>query len=315
MLQLFLFLFIVPALLGRFIQSLTREEKNENFLFFFSLGFLIMVAEFALVCYPATWLDVPFHSVSLIIECLYAAESLSVLLWLYVTHHFNIKALIRKSSFATIVKSPAFWIMILICGFQIGRLMLIGPAEARDSKTYCALIIDILQSDHLFIINPENGIPLSSVFDMDLKYSLSAWYPFIAMLAKTSHLHPLIIHNTVLPPYLLLMHYLILYSLGYLLFEKKTINACMFTALCSFIYELTLYCHTPTMIKLVWPVWGKGVLSMTVVPALLVFYMIYISKESQTKSFPWIWQRRNSTVLSPVPVARKDPGSARSPAS
>ena len=288
MLQLFFLLIIVPAFLGLFIQSIVRDNNNVNYIFFFSLGFLVEVAEFALVCYPATYLDISFHVVCNTIGGIYVAESLGVLIWLLAIHRFSPNSFFNKDIIIKIMRSPSFWIMMIICGFQIGRLLFLGPSEMRDSKTYCALIVDILQSDHLFRINPESGIPIASILDMDLKYSLSAWYPFIAMLAKFGGLHPLILHNTLLPPYLLVLHYSVLYTLGYLVFKKRHVDTCIFTAFCAFIHEVTLYCHTPTMIKLVWPVWGKGVLSMTVVPVILVFFMLYVKNKSQKRMLSFL---------------------------
>lgn len=287
MLQLVCLLIIVPALLGCFIKGLIKSNRPGFSLFFFALGFIVMVGEFALICYPATFLTVPFHTVCYIIYGIYIIECLAILIWMIIMGKYH-KKLLSKETIRTWIHSPAFWMMFVICSFQIFRLLIAEPSGMRDSKSYGALIIDILQSDRLFLISPENGFPLNSVLDMTLKYSLSPWYAFISMLAKASRIHPLIISNTLLPGYLLLIHYIILYALGIYIFDRNSTNARLFTALCAFIYEVTLYCHTPTMIKLVWPLWGKGALSMTVVPALLVFFMLYIERTSQTSGFRYM---------------------------
>lgn len=81
------------------------------------------------------------------------------------------------------------------------------------------------------------------------------------------------------------MDYVMLYSLGSLLFKRDKCYACFFTAICAFIHEVTLYCHTPTMINLVWPVWGKGVVSCTIIPVLLILFVLYNDEMTNIRSF------------------------------
>ena len=285
MLQLILLLFIIPSFLGLFIQYALQINDSYPFGFFFVLGFLVMIAEFALICYPAIYFDTSFHLVCLLTSWIYGIECLLILIWLFLKTRFDIRKRFNKRRLSTIIHSPFFWAMLILCGFQIIRLIIAEPYQMRDSKTYNALIVDILQSDHLFRTQEATGFPLESVLDMKLKFSLSPWYPFISMLAKLSRLHPLIISNTILPGYILLTSYIIVNTLGYCLFNKNPARACQFTSLCAFIQEITLYCHTPTTISLVWPTWGKGCLSMTVVPAILVLFIIYTTQSSQSKNF------------------------------
>ena len=281
MLVLIVLLVIIPLILGLFVSHLAHSNQSDFSTFWFAMGFLVMVGEFAVICYPAIFLNISFHLVCYTVFGVYTVECLCIIIWAVKTKRFRKETFFTKDALSAWLRSPAFWVMVIICLLQILRLLIAAPLEMRDSKSYSALIIDIIQSDQLFRINPENGFPLKSVLDMPLKFTFSPWYAFIAMLARISHVHPLIISNTVLPPYLLLLHYVTLYALGSHLFKQKKESALAFTALCAFIYEITLSCHTPTMIKLVWPLWGKGALSMTVVPAVLVLYMMYITSHSQ----------------------------------
>ena len=290
MLILICLLVIIPAVLGKFIKSMTKPDGPETS-FFFALGFFVMIGEFALICYPAVYFDLSFHLVCIIISSVYLIECLIILTWLVKSGQFTPKIRFSKERFTAWTRSPAFWIMLALCGFQIIRLFAAQPFEIRDSKSYNVLISDILQSDHLFAINPVNGTPINSMLDIPIKFFLSPWYPFIAMLAKVSRVHFLIIINTILPGYILFLHYITIYSLGLYLFKNKKENACLFTALCAFLYEITMYCHTPTMIKLIWPVWGKGTLCMTIVPSILVLYLMYAESLPRKKSiwFPFLF--------------------------
>ena len=288
MLILIIILIIIPFILGLFIKHLLHSNIFQSTAFWFALGFLVMVGEFALVCYPAIFIGTSFHLVCYVVFGIYMTECLAIILWFFTTKQFQNKEYISKKDLGNWLRSPAFWMMIAICLFQILRLLIAGPFEMRDSKSYNALIIDILQSDQLFMRNPENGFPVHSFLDMPLKFSLSPWYAYISMVAKLSHIHPLIISNTVLPAYLLLVHYIIIFSLGLYLFAQNKKHTCLFTALFAFIQEISLFCHTPTMIKLVWPVWGKGALSMTVIPAILVLFILYVNKDSRYRSVYFI---------------------------
>ena len=288
MLAIIFLLIIVPILLGCLIQKLLKL-KTPNFSgFYFILGFLVMVAEFALICYPAIYLDAPFHIVIRIVFLLYILESVAILIWLVFTKQINLAKFYSKDAVKSYLCSPAFWLMIALCGFQIIRVALGTPYQVRDSKTYNAIVNDILQTDHLFRTFQTSGFPFASVLSMKLRFTLSPWYPFMSMLAGLSKLHPLIICNTIMPTYVLFLDYLTLYMLGVLLFEGNINYTCFFTTLCAFIHEVTLYCHTPTMINLVWPMWGKGVLSCIIVPALLILYMLCNKKHSHIQVF-WVY--------------------------
>ena len=284
MLPLFVLLIIVPFLTGYLIRQLLKLHGFPCSAFCFALGFLVMAAEFALICYPAIYLDTPFHIVCRIVSGIYIIECAAILVWIFLTKKSSVRKWFDRDRLLSVLRSPAFWIMILICGFQIARLIVLEPYQMRDSKTYNALVVDILQSDHLFRIYHPTGFPIESILEIKPKFILSPWYPFISMLAKISGIHPLIISNTVLPAYILLMSYVVLFALGYYLFNKTYSPACSFTALCALIREVTLYCHTPTMIALVWPIWGKGALALTVVPAILVLYMLYVDESSGINS-------------------------------
>lgn len=287
MIHLFLLLIIEPALLGLFIKRLVKIKSSGYSSFCFSLGFLAMIAEFAFVCYPSIYLNIPFHTVCKVICLVYLIESVAILFWLLYSKQTNIKKYLSKEKLLPFLHSPFFWIMVAFCSFQIIRLFIAEPFQLRDSKTYNALITDILQSDRLFRLRPEDGYPLESILDSELKYILSPWYPCISMFAYVSKLHPLIISNSILPSYILFIHYLILYSLGFCLFDSNHKEAFLFTSLSALIHEVTLFCHVPTMIKLVWPMWGKGVLSMTVVPAILILFMLYVDNAYGTTSL-WV---------------------------
>ena len=268
--------------------TLIKTKRFEYSVFCFALGFIVMIGEFAVFCYPAIFMDIPFHIICYLAITVYIIECLAILIWLIIGKRFNLNNFLNKDRIFSWLKCPAFWAMVILCGLQILRLVVFQTSQIRDSKSYNALVLDILQSDQLFKTNPDNGMPITSILDMELKYSLSPWYPFISMLAWCSKLHPLIILNTILPGYLLLLHYMIIFALGYLLLENGQATCC-FVALYSFIQEISLFCHTPTMIKLVWPVWGKGVLSMTVIPAVLILYMFYVDDNSQIREIGFLW--------------------------
>ena len=268
-------LIIAPLLLGALINMILKPEDSGFIPFYAVLGFLAMTAVFAALCYPATLLNIPFHSLCLAACLLYAAGCVIALIMLIRRRAGTKKPGGRFVAWlSSCLRSPAFWLMILICGAQILRLYYNEPYQPRDSKTYFAIINDIIGSDRLFRNAPFTGEALSSLADVKAKYLFSPWYPFIAMLAKVSGLHPLMIEGTVLPPYLLLLHYLMLYALGKWLLEGSRQRAFLFVFICAFLREISVTISTPSMIQLIWPLWGKGVFVSLVTPALLLLYML-----------------------------------------
>lgn len=293
MLRLVFLLILTPTALGYLIKRLLRPDFPGFAPFYFVLGFLAMVAQFALICYPATWKDYPFHKVVIAVCVLYGIECLLALV-LYVLrlragqadsgsagaeHSLTARA---KSGLAAWIRSPWFWVIIVFCGVQLARLVFGMPYEPRDSKTYNAIMNDILQTDHLFRVIPKTGRLVATPLDITLKFIMSPWYAFEAALAKAGGMHPLIIANTVMPAYVVILYYVIIYHLGMFLFKRERSGACMMTAIVAILNELTINLSVQSQILLLWPEWGKGVLSRLVLPALLLLYAFYVSDEYKT---------------------------------
>ena len=284
MLGLIFLLVIAPACLGLFFKDHILSQKEGFSPFFFVMGFLTMLAQFALVCYPATYFDLPFHRVCLFVCVLYCVECLGIIIARLIKNGFPFRAKFNTEPVRALIRSPFFWIMVAICAFQIIRLFSLQPYQMRDSRVYNGLINDIVQTDRLYRKNRVTGQILESLTGARLKTLLSPWYPFLSMIAKVSGYHALIIINTVMPSYVLLMHYLVFYDLGYYLFDHKAGDACLFTALCAFLHEITLSFNAPTMILLMWPVWGKGILAVILIPAILVLYLLYLEQAGKGNS-------------------------------
>ncbi|MBQ4361847.1 MAG: hypothetical protein II787_02890 [Lachnospiraceae bacterium] len=275
MIILFLLLIVVPALLGCLIKRIAEPRPcsfggEMSLLFCFVLGFIAMLVQFALLCYPASVLDTPFHILCLIICLVYAAECVIAVV-LTARRRRGLSGIAAR--IGPWLRSPAFWLMTAFIAFQVIRLILQEPFEPRDSKTYNAIINDIAQTDHLFRNFPLTGEPVKSLSEIKLKYIMTPWYPFMSMLAVTSGLHPLIIAQTVMPAYVLILHYIVLGSLGSFLLDRKRVSdVCLFVFICAFLREITVTTSTPSIIELVWPAWGKGALAAIIVPAVLLLF-------------------------------------------
>lgn len=275
MIILFLLLIVVPALLGCLIKRIAEPRPcsfggEMSLLFCFVLGFIAMLVQFAILCYPASVLDIPFHILCLIVCLICGIESVIALVMI-VKERPNLSGITARIS--PWLRSPMFWLMIAFVAFQVIRLILKQPFEPRDSKTYNAIINDIAQTDHLFRNLPLTGEPVSSLSEIKLKYTMTPWYPFMSMLAVTSGLHPLIIAQTVMPAYVLILHYIVLGSLGSFLLGRTRVNdISLFVFICAFLREITVTTSTPSIIELVWPAWGKGALAAIIVPAVLLLF-------------------------------------------
>ena len=122
------------------------------------------------------------------------------------------------------MKSNKFTCIItfLLIGYQLLRCFILQTDGYRDSKTYIALINDMVETNRFFLLDDVYGYFGMSLEEVSPKYIFSGWYTFEAFLSYVSGIHPLIIVNTILPPVILLFSYLSYWILSELLFGKNT---------------------------------------------------------------------------------------------
>lgn len=155
-----------------------------------------------------------------------------------------------------------------IIAYQIIRAAYFQPYEYRDSKTYIAVINDILQTNRFFLLSDSNGSVL--IEQASPKYALSGWYTFEAMISYVSGIHPLIVVNTILSPLMLLLSYISYWLLSEVLFETQYRKRLTFLLVIALLFQFLT--EDTSILFLIWPTWGKNLILSITIPLYLFFY-------------------------------------------
>lgn len=175
----------------------------------------------------------------------------------------------KPSSFSCASKYLSATTFGIIC-YHIFRLTYFQAYEYRDNISYISAINDIIETNRFFLYNEISGKVILGHTNMSRKLALSAWYTFEAAISYISGLHPLIIVNTVLPPFIILFSYMSYWLLSELLFEKQYNKRLSFLLVIALLFQF-LTEETSTLF-LIWPTWGKNLVLSVLIPIYLYFY-------------------------------------------
>lgn len=161
-------------------------------------------------------------------------------------------------------------ILFIVLGYQVFRCAFFQTIAYSDSKTYIALVNDIVETNRFYLLNDVNGSIISDISDVPQKYSLAAWYSFEAAISYLFKMHPLVIINTVLPPVIMILAYISLWLLSSLLFKNQVDKRVSFLLAIALFYQFLN--DDPAMFFLIWPTWGKNIVMSIMLPLLIYLY-------------------------------------------
>ncbi|MBO6214471.1 MAG: hypothetical protein J6N76_02910 [Lachnospiraceae bacterium] len=209
------------------------------------------------------------------------AYRLSVLGWIFVAvtvvlTAISLSVLFRKGgirlSLPKMQPDPLWVIAILWIVFQIIRVVTMQTVEYRDDRTYIAMMGDYIYNDSIFGADTDSGEPVRDISGMNVKWLISPWYHFLAVISDFAGLHPAIIYKTILPVPLMLLTYMALYELGQELgLRGRSLHGYMLISAAAF--EALAGTFDPATGFLVWPMWGKNPAGLVVVPMILSSFL------------------------------------------
>ncbi|MCI8557510.1 MAG: hypothetical protein HFI19_07055 [Lachnospiraceae bacterium] len=165
-------------------------------------------------------------------------------------------------------KSYISWtvvIAIIIIFFQLYYVHHYTYYEGDDAF-YVPIASDAIQTNQIFKIDPEQGVGEG----MYLRYVLSLWAIFYALLGNWFHIPVAIIAHTVLPFIIIPFAYLVYMLMGRYLFPKDTEAQGYFLIFAAVIHMFLPNIHTLGSSYLLLAPWmGKAVLSSISLPATL----------------------------------------------
>lgn len=271
---------MIQLLLGAFIFiSAPIFMKNRIKVFkipltsIYILEAMLLISLWTIVSLPFIYMDMKFDVAVHVYLAVLAGLYLGALVYAVIRKSGKIA---RNSSYCGEIvqfvkenKSLCAFTVITI-GYQILRCMILQTGGYRDSKTYIALINDMVETNRFFLMEDVYGYFGMSLKDVSPKYIFSGWYTFEAFISYVSGLHPLIIVNTVLPPVIMLFAYMSYWVLSELFFGKNSKKRVWFLVFIALIFQFLA--DDTGVLFMIWPTWGKNLVLSISIPMYLYYY-------------------------------------------
>ncbi len=119
------------------------------------------------------------------------------------------------------LSNPFFWGFVLIAAYEMWTYAVKEPYIYGDDVTYVRLITSFVDTNEIYVkswTGQMTSVPLS---DVDIKYLVTSYYPFLGMISILTGLHPLVLCKTVLPLVYIPVHYLIVWRIASYLFDGE----------------------------------------------------------------------------------------------
>jgi len=270
---------LVPLLLGTLYIGKTNKSDNNSIIGCYAQGMFTMWGIFQIVVIPLLLLR---KSLTLL-TIMWLIIILLLCLWALLKGHHKIISLLNPK---TIIKSILSWQMlvaILLIAFQTYMLTVQMHTDADDAF-YVAAATTALETDSILSFNAYTG---EAINNLPVRYALSPFYVFTAMIAKISSIHPTIIAHTLFPLILIPLAYIVYTLLGKHYFKNKTSAVGMFLIAISFLQMFSAFSVYTTGVFTLTRIWqGKAVLAGILLPA--IFYFSIKAFEQQASKRNWI---------------------------
>lgn len=243
-------------------------------------GFTTLLCLFHIISLPFMYNEWPFISLywlflsSVIAICI--AYCLLSFLKKRIPLKADIKTLIesirdtaKKSWWQYLILLAAVLLIIWQCSMVIQHV-----SYNVDDNFYIAESVTYLNRNVMMNTLPASGME-GSVFPAT--YLLVSWEAFLAVLSKLFLTEPAILCHSVIPVFLILLHYMILYMIGREFGKERAFPLLLFSAFLNLVSGPSTYDSGAFLILRIWQ--GKAVLANIFLPLLLyVFIRILKSK-------------------------------------
>lgn len=276
----FLFLVLIPGLLGLIITKYLEKEKN-NLILAFILGYLIEFAICQLITVPLIFIEAKFTTV------LYIYIFINAILAL-VSICLNIKRF--KELFLEFIKYiknvPKILIamVIILIGVQIYGL--VGYMHLDDDDAfYVGSAVTSVQTDTIYKYSPTTGN--ESGEHLDLRYRLGPFPVYYAIMSKIINIHPTIFAHTIMPIIFLPLSYMVIGLLAKYLFKDNNEQVMLFLLFINIMSIWGNYSIRNSFSFLLFRIWqGKSILANIIIPSVWLFYLL--GKENEFKLINYI---------------------------
>lgn len=208
----------------------------------------------------------------------------------YLLRHNNPAAPRQKTPF-----SKREWLLLgltaLVVIRQILRTTLGCGTWSIDDAWYLGISNTALYTDDVMRTDPNTGLALNYFEEMSsyLSYVFSPWPLFLAALAKMFSFSALVLARTVLPGFIIVLFYYVLYRIVLFFYKGEREKALLALLLLSVFFEI---CAVAMNVKYTWiicyPWMGKAVGPSIICPVALYFFFL-IEEETDAKRRRLLW--------------------------
>ena len=264
----------VPFILGKLILY-RRELPEARTAQLYLLGLMGEFALYQLIALPLQWLGKSLDTVTLVFTAaVLAALAADLLLW---KKDLPVTACGKK-----LVREPLFWIFAAFLLYQLWHIICWKALNYSDDVTYMTMVSDMAYTGEMYAGDDE-------------KYLFTSYYPFVAMIARTTGMKALVLTKTVIASIYLVLFYLIWGVFGAAIFPGDAKKQSLFLFFLAIATEASGYSQYTLSKRILLYTWN-GKAALYVVTLSYLFYLIW--RYFQTKP-----DRRQMAILCMVLVA------------
>lgn len=268
-----LWLVVIPFGLG-ILPCRLLQKKYRSPGMIFAVGYLIMMALFECEYLPALFLKANFTTLCLIFRISVGFLSL-------VSTILGAKGL-KDLSFP---KWNAFMVIfVIMVGLQCAARCFQGVTDGDDAY-FLGTAVTTYFSNKMYLFDPYTGF----VTGLDVRHALSPGGIFIAYLSNCMKVHPAITAHIIFADIALILHYIVYFNIGKVLFEEKEKYISLFACfICVFDVYGSVSLFTPATFLLTRTWQGKSIIANFCVPFAFLLLLLFVRKEETGK----IWKQK-----------------------
>ncbi|MBR3834628.1 MAG: hypothetical protein IKJ73_09930 [Lachnospiraceae bacterium] len=258
-------IFSVCLLCGRYIYNKVIIDSDVNYLI---IGWLFLVGGFSVISIPFLFLHTRF-------DVLYY-------LYLVVVGIITIISIMDFIKTYNKLRLPKVNTIALLCfgviSIQIILALILSHGDADDSY-YLAISNTVIDSNRIFVIDPSTG---NENFVFQSQYEMVGHEVLIGVASKFFNINPAALCHTILPVFLIILHYAVAYEICKRISEKNKWYCLLFVVLANTFSGYSVYSRGAFLLFRIWQ--GKAVLTNIVIPLLLLlFWDVYKAEEVKKK--------------------------------
>lgn len=183
------------------------------------------------------------------------------------------------SSFKKIFMSSGRFVKIITIAaislvlFQAFRMIFVSPYIDGDDTTYATLVQSMASLDSIYNIGKsKNGI--FQIYQLDKRYQVSSYYPFLAGMAVFCRVHSLVFLKTFIPVLYILMSYSVAWLFAKLFFKEKLEKKSIFILILAVINEFSFGSYYSFGRRLLMWTWNSKSICFTIILPLLLYLTV-----------------------------------------